>query len=329
MPADETKASRAACSAQKIRQRLLALPARVATHGERASLDELMELLDTLQLQRSRLGSEQDAAAMAGFRDACLELALLSELGQLAYYKHRGYPGDFLTQEAIWFGRTQPAGHRYRGTTELGGLINALSLDMAACRANEHRLRVLGTWLERGFSRVASIGSGSGMEYWALPLSRDLADLDLLLLDQDGVALERCRERVRPRGLEPTLHCANVLRVVAANQRQDVLGRRDLVYSLGLFDYFDVPRAQRVVRHLWQAVEPGGTLLVTNVHVDNPSRTWMEYAGDWFLVHKSQDEMMSLAQDLPDAEELEWSLDPFRVYQYLAITRRGPCAWRA
>ncbi|HTV61639.1 MAG TPA: hypothetical protein VMH30_03620, partial [Verrucomicrobiae bacterium] len=47
-------------------------------------------------------------------------------------------------------------------------------------------------------------------------------------------------------------------------------------------------------------VAPGGIALVSNVHVNNPSRGWMEYMVDWNLIYRDatlMDEIIS--PDIP------------------------------
>lgn len=99
------------------------------------------------------------------------------------------------------------------------------------------------------------------------------------------------------------------------------LPKFDLIYSSGMFDYFDVASSKRLVRKLWDNVKPGGTLIVTNAHPDNPTKFWMEYVSEWFLEYKNENEMLSLAEEINDIEKVEIDIDPFGVYQYLKIRR--------
>jgi extracellular factor (EF) 3-hydroxypalmitic acid methyl ester biosynthesis protein len=112
-------------------------------------------------------------------------------------------------------------------------------------------------------------------------------------------------------------HFGNVVRVLMKGG----LPKFDLIYSSGMFDYFDVASSKRLVKKLWDNVNPGGTLIVTNAHPDNPTKFWMEYVSDWFLEYKTKEEMLSLVEEIGNVEKVEVEIDPFGVYQYLKIRR--------
>ncbi len=70
----------------------------------------------------------------------------------------------------------------------------------------------------------------------------------------------------------------------------------DLVWSAGLFDYLDDRFAASLLSRLWQWTAPGGTFCVGNFHLDNPSRLWMEFCAKWNLLHRSDADMLRLAE---------------------------------
>jgi extracellular factor (EF) 3-hydroxypalmitic acid methyl ester biosynthesis protein len=95
----------------------------------------------------------------------------------------------------------------------------------------------------------------------------------------------------------------------------------DLVYAAGLFDYFTPNNARRLVAGLWRYVTRGGALVITNAHPANPTRTWMEYGGDWFLQYKDEDAMYALTEGLKDVADMTVTSDSFGVYRTLRVTR--------
>ena len=50
---------------------------------------------------------------------------------------------------------------------------------------------------------------------------------------------------------------------------------------------------------------PGGELVVGNFHVSNPSKPFMEYWGDWHLIHRTEQELENL---LPDSSAVQKSV---------------------
>jgi SAM-dependent methyltransferase len=143
------------------------------------------------------------------------------------------------------------------------------------------------------------------------------------LLDQDEGALRRAKERMGRRDGQIAFHCESVLHFIVRQKRDRQLGERDLIYATGLLDYFTVSSSRKIVQALWPAVAPGGRLIVTNAHPGNPTRAWMEWAADWFLVYKDERAMRSLGEGLDGTASVSVQMDPFGVYQDLIVTRTG------
>src|SRR5262249_14195779 len=68
----------------------------------------------------------------------------------------------------------------------------------------------------------------------------------------------------------------------------------DMVYCAGLFDYLSDPVCKKLMNFLYGMVAPGGLLLSTNVSASNPSRSWMEYVLDWYLIYRDSAQMAGL-----------------------------------
>lgn len=229
-----------------------------------------------------------DQRQLAEFRRILLPTLMESEFGAYIFHKPRGYHGDFVSQEMIWFGRTLAGPHRYRGSSPVGKMLSAYTFDTANCRANEDRVWRLKRLVRKSGIRIASIGCGSCIELWGLT---DIAACDLLLLDQDGGALARAKEKLHPAVTKVQFAEQNILKSVLCQPGDSLLGQRDFIYSVGLLDYFEEKSARRIVAGLWRSIAPGGLLLVTNAHPGNPTKLWMEYAGDWWLKYKDESAM--------------------------------------
>ncbi len=299
---------------------ILSLSDYSARFGEAESLRLLEDALQQLTEKRSLLSQEDDQRDMKEFRRLLHSAFLQSEFGDYVFRRPRGYPGDFVTQEMIWFGRTLGGEHRYRGNTPLGKLLSALTFEMPACKAGEERIRWLQQRVRTGGKRLASIGCGSGIELWN---QKDIDVCDVLLVDQDEGALERAKSQINGCIARTTFVRQNVLKFILRDSADESVSRRDLVYSAGLFDYFDQPSAARLTQALWQMVAAGGCLVVTNAHPANPTRFWMEYVGDWFLKYKDETQMRSLADDLKGVASVTLTLDSQGVHQYLEIRKEA------
>jgi extracellular factor (EF) 3-hydroxypalmitic acid methyl ester biosynthesis protein len=128
------------------------------------------------------------------------------------------------------------------------------------------------------------------------------------LLDQDEEALGEAARRIaavelRTGGLVRARYIRESVRTMLRSRHLlETLGRYHVVYSLGLFDYLTAPVAQAVLGRLYQLLEPGGTLIVGNFHVGNPTRWYMDYWMDWSLLYRTEEELLALARALPGAE---------------------------
>lgn len=69
----------------------------------------------------------------------------------------------------------------------------------------------------------------------------------------------------------------------------------DLIWSAGLFDYFNDRIFIRAVRKTYSLVKSGGELVIGNFSTYNPSRAVMENFGQWYLHHRSEDTLIDLA----------------------------------
>ncbi len=69
----------------------------------------------------------------------------------------------------------------------------------------------------------------------------------------------------------------------------------DLVWSAGLFDYFEDKTFVRILSRLLLNRKPDGELVIGNFHPRNPTRPFMELFGEWFLHHRTEEELIRLA----------------------------------
>ena len=111
----------------------------------------------------------------------------------------------------------------------------------------------------------------------------------------------------------------NIVRILLKND----LPKFDLIYSSGLFDYFDLNSSIRLVQKLWKNVLPGGSLIITNANPSSPSKFWMEYALDWYLIYKTKKDMTEIANSIEDIQSFSLEIDPYAVYQYLTLTKKA------
>ncbi|MCB0548868.1 MAG: methyltransferase domain-containing protein [Phaeodactylibacter sp.] len=96
----------------------------------------------------------------------------------------------------------------------------------------------------------------------------------------------------------------------------------DLVWSAGLFDYFDDKPFVLVLKNLYRNVKPGGRLIIGNFSENNPSRAYMETMGNWFLHHRPAHHLAYLAQQAGIAPKyIEVQKEALGVNLFLCIDK--------
>ncbi len=97
----------------------------------------------------------------------------------------------------------------------------------------------------------------------------------------------------------------------------------NLTWSAGLFDYLDERTAALLLKKMWSWTDIGGELIVGNFHVSNPDRPWMEWCGDWRLIHRTEEDMLRLCNkaSIPLAAA-QFHFEPLGVNMFLRV-RKG------
>lgn len=243
----------------------------------------------------------------------------VGELQLHARTKPRGYAGDFELLHKICT--------NYRCDHPLGRLFDRFFQEQAAPQAVRNRTAIVADGIcvalqKAGTTnRIVSIGSGP-----AADLSQTLDQLssstlrgaELFLLDIDPNALDFARAQLEPRlrGAKLELLQQNLFRI--ARRKQAAWSGASIISCVGLFDYLEDDDAAVLLKAMWSWLAPGGTLLAFNFSPNNPSRAYMEWIGNWYLIYRSREELAKLAAiaELP-GECFEIAAEPLGVNLYL------------
>ena len=277
--------------------------------------------------------SEEDHIAHRTYAQHQLgKIFLLAPFIRRAQTKPLGYAGDYEMMNMLY----RP---HMEGASLFAKILNQCAATEVAARANINRVSYLADKLRtllrdaqvKGGGqrvRVASIGSGPGRELEALlEGSPELGPyLDAMMIDQDQRAIGYCERRLAPLA-EKTgakLHFVreSVRRLLCGGLIAQTMGPQQLIYSAGLFDYLSDRSFSALLATLYQAVAPGGTLLVGNVDMGNPTRYFMEYFAEWFLIHRSREGLVEKAKTLrPAPQKLRVEAEPLGVNLFLVVER--------
>src|SRR5436853_1526971 len=208
----------------------------------------------------------------------------------------RGYPGDFETVEYICSGINRAP----IGTIEHCCEQYALTRGIAQQHRNKVQLqaaRIVETMTAKPrASRILSLACGSCPDLRAIPNLADIAG-EISLNDADAGALDFAQSKLR--GVDLRILHGNALSVARTVKTQF-----DLVIAGGLFDYLDDRAAAFLIRLIvTRLLVPGGVFFFTNIAEENPYRPLIEYFGDWFLIERSQEDVMRICEAAGVARE--------------------------
>jgi extracellular factor (EF) 3-hydroxypalmitic acid methyl ester biosynthesis protein len=293
---------------------------RVVQRLNEASLD--------LEHLVAHLSDDQHAAHRAFCRAQLGHLFRLAPFMRRAHDKPLGYAGDYEMMNML-----------YRSHAEGGSLfaraVNLYATQEAAARANINRLTYLDDKIRAAVAastreriRVASIGCGPAQEIRVL-LERapELGPrLEVALIDQEERSIAYCERTLAPvavrSGARIQFIRESIRRLLGAKRLSQALGQRELIYSAGLFDYLSDRSFSALLGTLYEALSPGGLVAVGNVASNNPSRYAMEYFSDWFLIHRTADQLRALAAKLtPAPQQICVDSEPLRVNLFLLVYR--------
>jgi len=70
----------------------------------------------------------------------------------------------------------------------------------------------------------------------------------------------------------------------------------DVIWSAGLFDYFEDKAFVLVLKKMKNWIRESGEIIIGNFNQNhNPSRDYMEIFGDWYLHHRTKEQLVQLA----------------------------------
>ena len=269
--------------------------------------------------------SEPDEHWASRIKPACdahplTQILLQDPLTRRCREKPRGYAGD---AEMIEYLYTQAAP---AGTSDLGRQLFSFTAASIAGFATRWRLQYLVDAIEDTAERVPgcrvlSLACGHLREAEQSHALRSGKVSMLLAIDQDPLSLEVVRRDYRDlrnvRAVE-----SSVRRILKSGLPEAGF---DLAYAAGLYDYLETRTAQALTRRLFDALAPGGRLIVPNYLRSNRARGYMESFMEWDLIVREPAEIRALGALLPEPEVAarRYFEDPKAVIAYLEIEKHG------
>jgi hypothetical protein len=240
-----------------------------------------------------------------------------------SFTKPRGYPGDAGLLDFVY--RHPAARPEQEAATAAGRTVMNFTVDVTACEAVRHRRSILAgkideTAARRNMPTILAVASGHLREAELSIALKEGRVGRLLATDQDAASLAMVGEyRASISEAIETKH-ATVRNILAGKA---ALGRFDLIYAAGLYDYLDAKVAARLTRILFNHLNDGGRILIPNFLWGVPEEAYMEVFMDWYLLYRSREEIERFAEELAPAtvRSTTYTEDAAGVIGYLEVER--------
>jgi SAM-dependent methyltransferase len=225
--------------------------------------------------------------------------------------KPRGYDGDFVIIERIYSGWLSPKEH----LVNWDRFFHVQAAPRAVINRKDYCINILRSLNAQDSHRdVLNIGCGPIQDIVEF-LSEGKSKVFFECVDYDKGAIEYSFNKAQKMGLLSNIefHRDNAFKFKPSKQY-------DLIWSAGLFDYLNEDIFKMLLSKLLVFVKPGGELAIGNFSLNNSSRDYME-CGEWFLHHRSPDDLIKIATDCGvPREKVFVQSEPLGVNLFLHIS---------
>ena len=267
----------------------------------RPLLEKGREYLLRFEAEASRVEPEFEPVHRAFAQAAIHPLVLRAPFVYRTFAKPLGYAGDYQMVNQI-------LGNPREGPSTYFELVNYMFLQAGVAQAHRNRVDILHARLQELVDearaagrplRVLNVGCGPAVELQRLVAGpQDLGQMEVVLMDFSEETLQYAKARIdevaRVAGRCPPrieLRHESVHQLLKRSARDEVVAPHeqfDYIYCAGLFDYLADKACARLNSYFESRLKPGGSLLVTNVHLYNPERYWMEHFMEWYLIYRNE-----------------------------------------
>ena len=262
--------------------------------------DDVTEGMDRLVHGLADLRNRYSEGAWRGFareeaaRHPIMELLRHDPLTCRSLLKPRGYAGDAGLLDFLHYPDRLPP-----GTSELGRTIFAYTTDGPASRGVRERSATIARAIDGAAGRrPVRVLAVMGGHLWEAELSGAVGGGGVetfLAFDQDARNLATVEGRY---GSRITTYQGTIRSLVRG---KSVFRNYDLIYS-GLCDNLHDGAAERFTGALFEALAPGGKLLLFNFGPELVNAGYMEACMGWYLVYRDEGKVMGMTKGLPEGE---------------------------
>jgi len=231
--------------------------------------------------------------------------------------KPRGYPGDYMMLEYIYDDKAVSSGLGMY--FDLGFLRSRLTM---AVRDRKDMMRVVlqNIIKKRDKLNILNLASGSIREI--RELSPDLLNniSNLTCVDFDSEALEYSKSKLK--GINASFLQKDLVDMVKKGDRS-LIENSDLIYSIGLIDYFPDRMLLKLITLILSGMKSGSKCVLTIKDVDQYKPIQEDWLTDWKFVPRTEDDIVRLIKKA-NIQDIDISLsrDDSKVIIFFEITKK-------
>ena len=275
---------------------------------EERCLEVLGELTDSLSdFKQTMAGTGYEDVMWGYVFKEVFPYFMRSRFAERAYFKPKGYAGDFLMMEHIY--ANEP-----KGEGKLGEIIDSFCLRRPGSLAIRGRRKLLAKEISRICSSLFADGKKARIMNLACGPNRELFDflqqcedsqkVEALCVDIDSEALQYTNQFVNifPHNASIRLMSENVIKWSLGRTSQQ-FGTFDIIYSAGLCDYLDTKLFRALITQCYNHLNPGGTVILGNFAVYTDS-IFLDKLLRWELIYRNVDDLKELFAPTPFKENV-------------------------
>ena len=272
---------------------------------------EYDSLNDALNYYRTKIPIEEWKAASQKVA-AIFGDAFKDSIAGHAYCKPYGYPGDFEIIDKMYLKVTSEDPNLKKW--DLFYHQHAAATAVRNRKAFFKRILKEQTNQQKETCQVLDVASGPCRDLLEFFQEHNPKNLRIECVEADAKAIEHAAKLNQAHSEYLTFINKNIFRFRTEKQY-------DLIWSAGLFDYFDDRTFTRLLNRLITNVAPGGEIVIGNFAVGNPTEGYMELFTGWYLHHRSPEQLINLAKaaGIEDVSRIKVDQEEVGVNLFLRI----------
>jgi SAM-dependent methyltransferase len=250
---------------------------------ENYQYDNLNLVFDTLadEYKNGRLTHDELIVLQNGFGDECMQNTLHGHIKSKPF----GYAGDFMIIDKIYKEQITEDDRFVKWDI----FWNKHSAAQAVRNRKDYFIKTITDTLSYKKSiELLDVASGPARDLAEIYQIIQPEQLHTVCIEADKLAIEYAKKLNSTNEREIDFIHKNIFRY-STDQKFDI------VWSAGLFDYFNDDIFVKLLRKFISWTVSGGEVIIGNFSTQNPSRNYMELIGDWFLEHRSEEHLIKLA----------------------------------